>query len=105
MRVDDRAVVRQRRSLAPALFLDIAEPLCGGVSERRARAHEPRERATTGLGENVDQPGLGCPLCEVTGRRSTTLCPCRPELLLHLATVRQAVLRIPHRSARSVAPK
>ena len=105
VRLDDRAVVAQRRRLAVALVGGVAQELRGRIGERRARSDHPRQRAAARLVEHVAQPRLRQPLGHVARRRAAALGPRRPDLALHLAPVGQAVLRVPDRSTRSVEAK
>jgi hypothetical protein len=80
--------------------LAVAHELGRRVSEARARLHHPDERASARLIERVAQPILSGPFREVAGRRTTALRPRRPQLLLHLPSVRQPVLRVPGQPTR-----
>jgi len=105
MRLDDRAVVAQCRRLAVALVGGVAQELGGRIGERRPRPHHPRQRSAPRLIEDAAQPGLGQPLGDVAGRWAPALGPGGTDLLLHLAAVGQAVLRVPHRSASPIEAK
>jgi hypothetical protein len=104
VRRDDRAVVGQRRGLDGAVVLDVAQELGRGVCEGRAGLHEAGERASPRLVEHISQPGLGGAPGVVAGGRAPALGPGRADPLLDLPAVRQAVLRVPRRAPRSVAP-
>jgi len=99
MCVDRRPVAAHRRRLAAAVVLDVAQVLGGRVGERCPGPHHPRQRPTTRLIKHVSQPVLGQALGEVPGRRPSAIGPGRPELLLDLAPVGEAVLGVPDRSA------
>ena len=77
-----RAVVAQRRRLAAAVVLGVAQELGGSVGERGAGADHARERAAARLVEVVAQPVLGQTLGEVAGGRPAALGPGRADLLL-----------------------
>ena len=98
VRLDDRAVVAQRRRLAAALVGDVAQVLGGRVGERRSGSNHARQRSTTGLVGYVARPRLGSPLREVARRRPPPLSPGGPDLRLDLPPVGQPVLRVPDRA-------
>jgi hypothetical protein len=102
VRARDRVVRRHGRRLAPTVVLDVAQELGRRVGERRPGPDEPRQRPPARLGERVLEPGLGLALGQMAGRRPPALGPRRSELLLDLASVRQAVLRVPDGSAGAI---
>ena len=71
-------------------------------AERHTASDHSRQRSATRLVEDLAQPGLGQSLGVVAGGRSSALAPCRSDLLLDLAPVRQPVLGVPDRASRSV---
>src|SRR5581483_10372507 len=95
MHADDRAVVLDRRRLAAAILVDVAQELSGGVGERRVGADHPRERASANLVQRPIQPSLGGSLGEETSRRAPAVGPGGTELFLHLAAIRETVFRVP----------
>ncbi len=96
MHTHGRAVVGERRGLAAALMLDVAQPLRRGVLERRTAAHERRAAGRVGASASVSAQ----PLLRPSAWRHVARPAARPrpgprraELLLHLAPVGQPVLR------------
>src|SRR6202012_1914941 len=87
------------RGLAAAVGLYVAQVLGGRIGERRAGPQHPWQRPAARLVKHVTEPGPGQALGEVVGRRASSISPGRPELLLNLAPVGEAVLGVPDRSA------
>src|SRR6185312_3737050 len=102
MRLNDRAVVRERRRLAIEVELDVAQVLVARIRERHTGADHPRQRPGVCLGEDVSQPRLRGALREAAGRRAAALGPGWADGAIDLAPVRQAVLRAPDRATRAV---
>jgi hypothetical protein len=94
----------KRRGLDGPVVLDVAQELGCSVGERRAGPHEAGQGASPRLVEHAAQPVLGGALREVAGGRPAAFCPRRPDALLDLPTVRQAVLGVPGRAPHAIAP-
>ena len=105
LRAHDRPVAGDGRRLTPAVVFDVPQPLRGRVGECGTGTNQTRQGSAPGLVERGAQPLLGQPLREVPVRRTAALGPRRPDLLLHLAPVRQAVLRVPNRPALALDPE
>ena len=100
MRVDAGAVVAERRWLAAAIVLRVAEVLGCRVGEGRTGDDRAGQRVAADLVERVTQPVLRNALREVAGWRPPALRCGGSESLLDLAAGGEAVLREPDRSAR-----
>jgi hypothetical protein len=100
----DRAVASYRRGIAATVLLDVPQPLGRRICKRRTGADHAGERASPCLVEHRAQPVPGCPLREVASGRTTAIAPCGSDPLLHLAAVRQPVLRVPDRPRGAALP-
>jgi hypothetical protein len=96
------AIVSQRGRLARPIVLDVAQPLRRRAGHRCPCLHHARKLRAPDLREDVIQPRLGEAFRQEPRRRATTTRPRRPDLLLHLPAVRQAVLGVPDRTARAL---
>ena len=105
LRVNYRPVPDQRRGLAAAVVLDVAQPLRGGVDERGPGTHHPGQDTPPGFVEPPAKPVLGAALGHIAGRRAPAPGPGRTDLTLNLTPVRQPVLRVPDRAARPLDPE
>jgi hypothetical protein len=91
----DAAVVARRLAVHPALLLDVAQVLGGGVRERGARAPGARKLAPPRVGQDLGEPLLGHASGEVARLGAALLRPRGAEPLLDLPSVGQAVLHVP----------
>ena len=94
VRIDDVAVLAQRRRFDPALALAVSQPFFGRVADRRADDWEAGKNTSTGIGEDGVERGLGGLLVEVPLGRSATGNPGGPEAPLHLPSA-DPVLAVP----------